>query len=56
MKEFLMSESFKSRAEIQKYITTHKIKQKKILSVVHDGESYVLFYYTTIRKEEKCRK
>lgn len=52
MKEFLMSESFKSRAEIQKYITTHKIKRKKILSIVHDGKSYVLFYYTAIRKEE----
>ena len=56
MKEFLMSESFKSRAEIQKYITTHKIRQKKILSIVYDGKSYVLFYYTTIRKEEKYRR
>lgn len=56
MKEFIMSESFKSRAEISKYITTRKIKQKKILSIVHDGKSYVLFYYTTIRNEEKYRR
>ena len=56
MKEFLMVEFFKSPARVCKYITTRKIPKRKILSLVYNGEKYVLFYYTTIRKEEKCNR
>ena len=53
MKEFIMVEFFKSPALVSKYITTHKIPKRKILQLVYNGKQYVLFYYTTIRKEEK---
>lgn len=53
MKEFIMVEFFKSPALLCRYITTRKISKRKILSVVYNGKQYVLFYYTTIRKEEK---
>ena len=56
MKEFIMVEFFNSPAAVSKYITTRKIPKRKILSLVYNGEKYVLFYYTTIRKEEKHRK
>jgi hypothetical protein len=56
MKEFLMVEFFKSSAMVCKYITTRKIPKRKILSLVYKGDKYVLFYYTTIRKEEKCNR
>ena len=53
MQEFIMVEFFKSPAMACKYITTRKIPKRKILSLVYNGEEYVLFYYTTIRKEER---
>ena len=53
MKEFLMTEFFSSPAAVAKYITTRKIPKRKILSLVHNGEKYVLFYYTTMRKEKR---
>lgn len=53
MKKFIMVEFFKSPALLCRYITTHKISKKKILQLVYNGKQYVLFYYTTIRKEEK---
>lgn len=53
MKEFLMVEFFNSPALVTKYITMRKIPKRKILSLVHDGKKYVLFYYTTMRKEER---
>lgn len=53
MKEFIMVEFFKSPALLCRYITTRKISKKKILQLVYNGKQYVLFYYTTIRKEEK---
>ena len=56
MKEFIMVEFFKSPALLCRYITTRKISKRKILSVVYNGEKYVLFYYTTIRKEEKYNR
>lgn len=54
--EFVMTEFFKSPALLTRYITTHKIPKRKILSIVHNGEKYVLFYYTTIRKEDKYNR
>ena len=56
MKEFIMVEFFKSPALVSKYITVHKIPKRKILSLVYNGKQYVLFYYTTIRKEEKYNR
>lgn len=56
MKEFIVVEFFTSPALLCKYITTRKIPKRKILSVVYNGNKYVLFYYTTIHKEEKCNK
>lgn len=56
MKEFIKVEFFNNPALVCKHITTHKIPKRKILSLVYDGEKYVLFYYTTIRKEEKHRQ
>ena len=56
MKEFLMVEFFNNPASVTKYITMRKIPKRKILSLVHDGEKYVLFYYTTMRKYEKKTK
>lgn len=53
MHKFIMTEFFKSPALLTKYITTHKIPKRKILSIVHNGDKYVLFYYTTMRKENK---
>ena len=53
MKEFIMVEFFKSPALVGKYITTHKIPKRKILQLIYSDEQYILFYYTTIRKEEK---
>lgn len=53
MKEFLMTEFFNSPAAVTKYITTRKIPKRKILSLVHNGEKYALFYYTTMRRYEK---
>ncbi len=53
MKEFIMVEFFKSPALVSKYITVHKIPKRKILSLVYNGKEYVLFYYTSMRKEEK---
>ena len=53
MKEFLMTEFFSSPAAVTKYISTRKIPKRKILSLIHNGEKYVLFYYTTMRKYEK---
>ena len=53
MKEFIMTEFFSSPAAVTKYITTRKIPKRKIMSLIHDGEKYVLFYYTTTRKYEK---
>ena len=53
MKKFLMTEFFSSPASVAKYISTRKIPKRKILSLVHNGEKYVLFYYTTLRKYEK---
>lgn len=53
MSEFIMTEFFTSPASLTKYITTHKIPKRKILSILHNGDKYVLFYYTTIRKEDK---
>ena len=53
MKEFIMVEAFNSPALLCRYITTRKISKKKILSIVYNGKKYVLFYYTTMRKEEK---
>jgi hypothetical protein len=56
VKKFIMVEFFSSPASVSKYITTHKISKRKILSLVYNGEKYVLFYYTTIKKENKYRK
>ena len=56
MKEFIMVEFFNSPASVSKYIATHKISKRKILSLVYNGDKYVLFYYTTMRKEDKHRK
>lgn len=56
MKEFIMTEFFKSPISVSKYITTHKIPKRKILSLVHNGKEYVLFYYTTLKKEDKRDK
>lgn len=56
MKKFIMTGYFKSPASVCKYIATHKISKRNILSLVYNGEKYVLFYYTTMRKEEKYRK
>lgn len=53
MKEFIMVEGFSSPALVCKYIRVRKIPKRKILSLVYNGEKYVLFYYTTIRKEEQ---
>ena len=53
MKEFIMVEFFNSPALVCKYITSRKIHKRKILQLVYNGKQYVLFYYTTIRKEEK---
>lgn len=53
MKEFIMTEFFSSPAAVTKYITTRKIPKRKILSLVFNGEKYVLFYYTTMRRYEK---
>ena len=53
MKEFIMVEFFKSPALLCRYISIRKISKRKILSVVYNDNQYVLFYYTTIRKEEK---
>ena len=53
MKEFIRVEVFKNPALVCRYIKTHKIPKRKILSLIYSGEGYVLFYYTTIRKEEK---
>lgn len=50
-KEFIMVEFFTSPALVSKYITTRKIPKRKILSLVYNGAKYVLFYYTTIKKE-----
>lgn len=55
MKEFIMVEFFRSPASVTKYIATHKIRKRKILSLIYNGEVYVLFYYSTIRKEDKYR-
>lgn len=52
-KKFIMTEFFKSPALLCKYITTRKISKRKILSVIYNGNQYVLFYYTTLRKEER---
>lgn len=51
IKEFVMVEFFSSPALVSKYITTRKIPKRKILSLVYNGKKYVLFYYTTIKKE-----
>lgn len=53
MAKFIMTEFFQSPALLTRYISTHKIPKRKILSIVHNGEKYVLFYYTTVRKEDK---
>ena len=53
MKEFIMVEFFNSPALVCKYITSRKIPKRKIMQLVYNGKQYVLFYYTTIRKEEK---
>lgn len=47
---------FENPASITKYITKHKIPKRKVLSIIHNGKEYVLFYYTTIRKEDKYRE
>ena len=52
-KEFIMVETFAHPASVVKYLTTREIPRSKILSLVHDGERYVLFYYTTIHKEDQ---
>lgn len=56
MKEFIMVEGFKSPALLCRYITTRKIPRRKILSINYNGDKYVLFYYTTIKKEEKANE
>lgn len=56
MKEFIMVDFFKSPALLCRYITTRKISKRKILSVVYNDNQYVLFYYTTIRSEEKYNR
>ena len=56
MHEFIYTEFFRSAALLTRYITTHKIPKRKILSIIHDGEKYALFYYTTIKKEDKYMK
>lgn len=56
MAKFVMTEFFKSPASLTRYITTHKIPKRKILSIVYNGEKYVLFYYTTVRKEDKYNR
>lgn len=56
MKEFINVEFFKSPALVCRYITTHKIPKRKILSLVHNGKYYALFYYTTLRKEDNPRR
>ena len=53
MKEFIMIEGFKNPALLAKYIKTRKIPKRKILHIVHNGHKYLLFFYTTVRKEEK---
>ena len=54
--KFLIVEFFKSPADVTRYITIRKIPKRKIVSLVYNGELYLLFYYTTLRKEEKCNK
>ena len=56
MKKIIMVEFFNSPALVSRYITTHKISKKKILSLVYNGKKYVLFYYTTMYKEEKYNR
>ena len=56
MKEFIMVRVFNSPALMCRYLTIRKIPKRKVLSVVYNGKQYVLFYYTTIRKEEKYSK
>lgn len=51
IKEFVMVEFFPTSAFVSKYITTRRIPKRKILSLVYNGKYYVLFYYTTIKKE-----
>lgn len=51
IKEFVMVEFFTSPALVSKYIITRRIPKRKILSLVYNGKKYVLFYYTTIKKE-----
>ena len=48
-----MVEAFNSPAAVTRYISRRKIRKRKILSLVHNGDKYVLFYYTTIRREDK---
>ena len=55
-KEFLMVEFFNNPSLVTKYITTRKIPKRKILSLVYNSSKYLLFYYTTIHKEEKYNK
>lgn len=55
-KEFIMVEFFKSPALLCKYITTQKIPKRKILSIVYNNNQYVLFFYTTLRKQEVFKK
>ena len=56
MNEFIMVEFFNSPALMCRYLTTRKIPKRKVLSVVYNDKGYVLFYYTTMRKEEKYNK
>ena len=53
MKEFIMIEGFRNPAQLGKYVTTRKLPKRKILQIVHNGHKYLLFFYTTVRKEEK---
>ena len=47
---------FKSPAAVSKYITTHKIQKRNILSLFYNGESYALFYFSKLRKEIKFKE
>lgn len=50
-----MVETFNTPALVCRFITAHKIPKREILSLIYKDGKYVLFYYTTIQKEDKYR-
>ena len=55
-RKLLMVEFFESPAKLSRYITTRKIPKRRILQIVHNRSKYLLFYYTTLKKEEKYNR